>query len=153
MRILPYYHETLVLPFTSDKVIQILSENTIHPVERNSGHQKKFVGMIEAESFRISEKLNRPDNFIPLIKGSIEKTSKGSIIFTSYNLLFSTALFVSFSSVVTMLLCLLFLFQFNNNLYAIISMAAFIFNYYFTSTHFHRKVKGSRRAFYSLFTE
>lgn len=152
MRIFPYYHETLVLPLASENVIQILLEQTFVKGVSLSANQK-FTGIINSDSFRISEKISRPDNFIPLIKGKIEKTSKGSIIFTSYNLLFSTALFLSFWSIITLMLTLIFLFQFDQPIYSGISFAAFVFNYLFTAANFHRKVKSARQTFYSLFTD
>ena len=151
MKIFPHYYETLVLPFSSNKVKQILIDNTLVPGD-NKNSEKKFAGHIEADNFRISEKLNRPDNFIPLIRGSVENTSKGSIIFTSYNLLFSTALFVAFWSFVTLMLSIIFLFKYNQPVYSAIALFAFLFNYLFTSANFHRKVKGARETFYSLFT-
>ena len=151
MRIFPYYFETLVLPISADDVTQILLKNTGHQ-DKEPNQSKKFTGLVETPLFRISEKLQRPDNFIPLIKGKIESTTKGSIIFTSYNLLFSTALFVAFWSVITLLLSFLFLFEFNHPLYSAISFGAFLLNYLFTSANFHRKVKGARQTFYNLFT-
>ena len=151
MKVFPYYYETLVLPVSSNKVSQILMENTSNHHDKENLHSK-FIGHVESDNFRISERLNRPDNFIPLIRGTIENTSKGSIIFTSYNLLFSTALFVAFWSFVTLMLSLIFLFKLNQPVYSALALGAFLFNYFFTSVNFHRKVKVTRETFYSLFT-
>ena len=152
MRIFPYYFETLVLPLSSEKVVQVLLKNT-SPPKVESESKSLFLGHVDSHTFRISEKINRPDNFVPLIKGTIENTSKGSIIFTSYNLMFSTALFVAFWSIVTLVLALILILKFNESLYSAISLGAFFLNYVITSINFHRRVKDARQTFYSLFTK
>ena len=152
MNFVPYYFETLVLPFTSVEVLEIINLNIINGNASQENKDRTYMGSISKSKFRIYEKLNRPDNFLPVIRGRIESTSKGCIIFTSYNLLFSTALFLSFWTIVTLLLFILFLFEFNQTLYSAISLLACILNYLFTSNQFHRRAKKSRSSFYSLFT-
>jgi len=152
MNFVPYYFETLVLPFPSEEVFDIINLNTITRHASQEYKDQLFIGSISKRKFRIYERLNRPDNFLPVIRGRIESTSKGCIIFTSYNLLFSTALFLSFWTIVTLFLFILFLFEFNQILYAALSLLACILNYVFASNQFNRKVKKSRETFYSLFT-
>jgi len=152
MKFLPYYFETVVLPLDADEVSEILIRNTNTIKSESEGSSKKFQGEISKRKFRINEKLGRPDNFLPIIKGKIEPTSKGCIIFTNYNLMFSTAVFVSFWTIVTLLLALLFLFQYEQVIYAAISLVVCLVNYLFTANLFHRKVRISKDVFYSLFT-
>jgi len=153
MKFLPYYFETVVLPLDADEVAKVIVRNTYIILKGERAEtNKKFQGVISRRKFRISQKLNRPDNFLPTIRGKIEPTSKGCIIFTTYNLLFSTAVFVSFWTIVTLLLAILFLFQYQQSVYASISLLVCMVNYLFTANHFHRKVRISKNVFYSLFT-
>lgn len=55
-----------------------------------------FTGYVLSDRFRVSLKITKPNNFLPLVKGTIESSSSGSIVFMTYSLFPSTKVFMIF---------------------------------------------------------
>lgn len=150
MTLIPHKNEILVLPITALQVISRLSLVT-QPASLNELKEQKgilFCGYINTSTFRISRKVNYPQNYLPLIKGDIEGSSRGCIIFMKYRLFFSSLMFFTFWAAMTLIFGLLFLFLFEEYVYAIIAFASGAANYIVTVLNFNQQVKLSRKTIY-----
>lgn len=97
--ILPQSSRTLVTILTPDEVYQRLGEATTNNqlVQNRIVAQKiAFVGTVQPEMFRISRKVSRPNNFLPLVRGRVEPTPSGCIIFMKSFLFPSTRTYLVF---------------------------------------------------------
>lgn len=101
MNLLPYQNSILVLPFPAQEIISKLSQ-TVKPFSGDEYLSRKpidafaFNGWIKENKFRISRRISHAENFLPLIAGKIEPTSKGSIVFITYRIFPSTLFFMGF---------------------------------------------------------
>lgn len=109
-----------------------------------------FNGTIQENSFSISLVIDRADSFLPLIKGKIEDTPMGSILFLSYSLFPSSVFFLGFWTVVSLLLSLFFGFIAEKYMYAVICLGFALLNYGFAWAHFKRKIKISQAVFHQI---
>lgn len=148
MTIIPRKRETLILPFPAHQVLGRLSVATQPALltEPKAGNGIRFIGQISHTHFKISRKINYPQNYLPLIKGNIEATSRGCIIFLKYKLFFSSLFFFLFWTIVTLIMGLAFLLYSQEYVYAAISFGSGIVNYVVTVLNFHKQVKISRKA-------
>lgn len=138
MILIPAKDETIVLPIDFITVFNKL----VNQIDMDNGNPNKlFNGRINNNIFKISQKIKRPDNYIPLIIGKIEETSKGSIIFLKYRLMFSTKMFLIFWSVILILLTLFFSIMYEAYLYAGIAAVLGGINYAIVYYNFKKKVK------------
>lgn len=145
--LLPAKDEFLIFPFSQEYALrQLLNELALKPSDRD----KKFTGWIEGDKFRLSKKLSRPDNFSPVIKGTIESSSKGIIVVVKYRLMFSTKVFLVFWSVLLLFLSIFFILQYNAILYGVIAMAMGIINYLIVYINFKKQVKISHDLFINV---
>ena len=106
MKLWPAVTETLVLPVPGKIALQKLKQHVFEPDHHDHSdarHKHKFIGRIHDEGFQIHRRLKHPENYLPLIKGSLEQTSKGCLIFIEYKLIFSTRLFMVFSLALSLL--------------------------------------------------
>jgi hypothetical protein len=151
MRLLPFYQETLVLPFHQQETARRLRLAT-RPLEKGIEYTETveenflFNGWVGNDRFRISRKVRHPENFLPLIIGQIEGTSNGSILFVRYRLFFSAAMFLIFWSVITLLLCLFFLLIHQQYIYGLMAGGLGILNYVIATKNFHLQIRSSRKA-------
>ncbi|MBL6449698.1 hypothetical protein JMN32_25535 [Fulvivirga sp. 29W222] len=148
MTLIPHKNETLVAPITALQALSRLSLVT-QPAGLSQSHKSPdilFVGHIGKSSFRISRKVNYPQNYLPIIKGKIEGSSRGCIIFIKYRLFFSSILFFTFWTGMTMLIGLFFIFFPKEYGYAIIAFSSGVANYVVTLLNFNKQVKLSRAA-------
>lgn len=149
MIVLPFKRETIVLPFSAEEVEQKLwlhifpiRSEAIMPMKEDSDFL--FNGWIEKRKFSISRKIKNPENFLTLIKGEIEETSLGSLVFVQYSLFFSSNLFLIFWSIVTLFLTFFFIAFYNILLYALIAFFIGVINYMIALANFNIQVKKSR---------
>ena len=153
MNFLPHYNETIVLPFGVSRAMRLLDLHT-RSTDGNQGDNKAeiyFNGKVEEDHFRISEMVRKPENFLPLITGRIEGTSRGCIIFVRYTLFFSTSLFLIFWSLVTSFLALYLVFYPGEYIYATISFLAGVVNYVIALVNFGRQVAKSKKTLIKCF--
>lgn len=151
MHLLPYFQETLVIPWSGEETVRKLKQAT-RPLEKGVDYPDEiekgflFNGWVKENRFRVSRKIKHPENFLPLIIGRVEGTSAGSILFVQYNLFFSSALFLVFWSVITILLSLFFLFLEKNFIYAAAAGTLGLLNYIIATKNFHLQIRSSRQA-------
>lgn len=149
MILLPVKRETIVLPFPADEVEKKLWLS-IFPVKAGESMPDKrdelflFNGWIKNRKFKISRRLRSPENFLPLMKGNIEETSLGSLLFIRYSLFFSSIFFLIFWSIVTLFLTFFFVYFYGIILYAAISFSLGIGNYVVAVANFNMQVKKSK---------
>lgn len=149
MTLIPHKNETLVLPITCLQVISRLSLLT-QPASLTELETRdediRFNGFIGKDSFRLSMKVNYPQNYLPMMKGRIETSSRGCIIFLKYRLFFSSLMFFSFWTIMTLLIGLFFILINQEYLYATIALASGAINYLVTVLNFNKQVKASKQA-------
>jgi len=120
INLLPAYHETLVLPLSVAEVFERLAAATSNQIERE--RRIIFNGWVKEDRFRISIRQRRPSNYIPVVTGQVEFTSRGCIIFTDYKLLPAVKLFLTFWSLLILLGSLFVGFQYANFAYTLAGM-------------------------------
>ena len=103
----PTEHETLVVPVPALTVVDRLRGATQPPVpyERKALSDQDtvlFNGQVKKHSFRLSQKITRPNNFLPFITGTIEPTLQGCLLFVRYRLFTMTIVFLVFWLIVTL---------------------------------------------------
>jgi hypothetical protein len=150
MNLLPYNNSILILPFRADEVEYKLRQR-IQPVTNDfsttTSTQSNFLfnGWIGDYKFRISKRISHADNFLPLIVGKIEATSKGSILFITYRMFPSTLFYMSFFCLLLLLASLFFVLV-EKNLITAACLFLFLVGIYFISVlDFNQKVGISRR--------
>ncbi len=150
MHLLPYQQETYVLPYAAEEVLNRMRLYT-RPIEKGFEYSRTdesrflFNGIVSGNGFRISRRITRPENFLPLLVGKQEATSVGCLLFVSYRLFFSTTLFLVFWSVVCLLLTLFFLIYHEAWLYASIAFGVGCVQYVIAVKNFNWQVKRSRQ--------
>jgi len=147
--------ETMVLPQPPERIQEILWKRTKPPprmsVEPDYPMPYLFNGEVSHLSFRISQIINSPDNYLPLIFGVIEKTNHGSILFIRYRLFFGTRLFLTFWSIVTILGTLYFTIYEGHVKYAVVSLLLGLINYIVTVANFQQRIRKAREILKGLF--
>jgi hypothetical protein len=119
-------------------------------LEEKSFDDQYFNGRIQETRFLISRKIKSPENFLPLIKGRVEPTRNGSILFLEYSLFFSTRIFLGFWTLLTLgggSLLLFFKLKSEMGLYLI---GFGILQYLLCMFFFHRQVDKTRDLIYRL---
>lgn len=151
MNLLPFHSETIVLPYDAREVADKLWKIT-YPIsegEEIPDRQRKtfkFNGWVKNEKFRISRQIKAPENFLPIICGTIEATSSGSILLVRYKMFFSSKVFLIFWSITTLLITLFFLISYKIYIYAFLSFSIGIVNYAIAIVNFNIQVKKSKIA-------
>ena len=88
--IFPAITETLVLPLDAGEVERRIGEGI---------KNEKFNGGVYPGSFSLSARLVRPPQFQPIVRGRIESSSRGTLVFLRYELLPATRMLLIFVSV------------------------------------------------------
>ena len=151
MRLLPYFQETLVLPWSMEDTAMRLRALT-RPLDKGYEYPEEmergflFNGWVKKNQFSISRKINHPESCLPLIIGRIEGTSAGSILFVRYRLFASSAMFLIFWSIISLLFGLFFIFAHVNYLYSAVIFGLGILNYIIAVKNFHLQIRSSRKA-------
>ena len=148
MTLIPHKNETLVLPINALQVISRLSRLT-QPANLSAsgtGHKILFNGYVGSSSFKVSRKVNYPQNYMPIIQGKIEASSRGCIVFLKYNLFFSSLMFFSFWTIMSFIIGIFLIVYSKAYLYAAVSFTAGGLNYLITVLNFNKQVKLSREA-------
>lgn len=150
MNILPVRHSTFVVSYPAEEVMARL-----HRAVKTADFSfyqgaviedtSYFVGTIKDNQFIISRKFAQYQNFLPRIKGRVESTSIGSIIFVSYSIFYSAAVMIILFSLIALFIGLVFLLFEHNVAVFMLSMGAFLLNYVVTIVNFNRQVDMSRQ--------
>lgn len=154
MSFFPNHSEVLVSTLQKEEILYRLNRVTkkanFLDYTAEADAVQLFNGSLEKNSFSISLVINRADSFLPLIKGEIESTPSGSILFLEYSLFPGSVFFLGFWTLLTVLLAFIFIFLVGNPYLAILSITLGIGNYWFAWSHFKRKIKISQGIFLEL---
>jgi hypothetical protein len=158
MTFFPFREETLVYPFSSERAEALLFSHTRDQSTEQEeveilGKDYLFNGHVKDGRYKVSLIIKYPQNFIPFIEGSIEKTTLGCIIHCKYKLFFSTRLLLGFWSVLTFGLGILYLFINPQLTHAIFAFAIGLGNYLIAYSNFKLHQKRSRRVLLSVFKD
>jgi len=145
MIIYPVTEKTIVSNLSTDEIIHQLKLVTSAPAlsKKDIEPNSMFLGNVDKDEFNISLKITTPNNFIPLIKGLVDPTKQGSIVYIKYELFFSSKMFLFLWSVVGVLITLFFLFVLKNTTYAAIAIFFTTVNYAITIFYFIKSVDES----------
>src|SRR5690606_2187888 len=155
---LPLKNETIVLSLAPEEIEEVLWLHT-YPVEEGALMPDKpeidFLcnGWVRDNKFKLSRKIRTPENFLPIIHGSIEKTSMGSLVFVQYSLFFSSNFFLVFWSLVTLLLTIFFIVFHDMVLYGAIAFGVGVSNYIIALANFNIQVKKSSQLLLKVLNE
>lgn len=150
MYVWPNEQETLVLSASASEVVHRLLKVTQLPTTREELSQSDssvtlFNGRVEEHSFRLSQKITRPNNFLPFIVGSIESTSQGCLLFVRYRLFTMTLAFLIFWLITTFGFGWYLAWYERLYHYAALSVGVGLANYGVALLNFRRQVGISRR--------
>jgi hypothetical protein len=98
----PQKTKTLVLPLTSHEVLFRLDVAT-NPPGKSPHKFTPLMGRVGEDRFQLALRARRPNGFVPIATGKIEKTSSGCLIFLTYTLMPSTRFYLLFFSLITLL--------------------------------------------------
>ena len=141
---MPSHDETLVLPLSADEMFRKFSNVTSNDLASAHDPSILFSGWVKEDRFRISLKVSRPNNFLALIKGRIESTSSGCLIFIDYQLFPTTKLFVSFWLLLTCLFSIAVGFRYSSFWYSLGGLAIAICIYLITWSNFNLQLNMAR---------
>lgn len=154
MTFLPYHYETFVLTQPSLEAIQMIHKVTTTKVllQNQEGAQYRFSGWVQENRFRISLKISKPNNYIPLVVGKIETTSSGCLVFVSYKLFPVTKMFLIFWSLFITLAGILASYQYQSLLYAVGSLLILVIIHWVTWSNFKIQLKLTRQTLLEVLT-
>ncbi|GAB4107841.1 hypothetical protein GCM10028791_02880 [Echinicola sediminis] len=153
LKYLPHHTEVLVSSMTCEEVITRLDAVTkdvdylSHPLNDQG---QLFNGKVYDHSFRLSLVVRRADSFLPLIKGKIESSHSGCIIFLDYRLFSGSVFFLVFWSIITLAMGIFFFLLAGEPWFGAISLAIGVGNVWFAWGHFKRKVRQSQKIFHEM---
>lgn len=148
MTLLPNHYETFILTQSSLEVIKKIREVTTSRVlfQNLEGTQFRFIGWVKENRFRVSLKISRPNNYIPLVAGRIETTSSGCIVFVTYKLFPVTNMFLVFWSLFILLAGALAGYQYQSPLYLLGSLLLLGLVHWITWSNFKIQLKFTHKA-------
>lgn len=96
--ILPHASRTLVTILQAEEVFDRMRKVTTRQLltQNLAPDQIRFTGVVQPERFTISRRVFRPNSFLPLVRGSIEATQSGCLIFMKAALFRSTRIYMVF---------------------------------------------------------
>lgn len=154
MSFFPNHSEVLVSTLKKEEILKRLDSVTKNAnfldFNTNANNVQLFNGNLGKNKFRISLVIDRADSFLPLIKGEIESTPSGSILFLEYSLFPGSVFFLGLWTMLSGILALIFTFLVGNSYLTMITIALGIGNYWFAWVHFKRKIKISQGIFLGL---
>ena len=149
MRGWPTAQETLVSSLSAVEVTRRLRAATLASDPRSAvspaASTAVFNGQVTKTSFRLSQKITRPNNFLPFISGVIEPTSQGCLLFVRYRLFTMTTAFLVFWWVVTLSFAFYLAHYERLYHYAALSAGVGLINYAVALLNFNKQVVISRR--------
>ena len=141
--IFPYYRQTFVSSYSKEEILEKVRKVTQEGINyRESAVSKhEFNGTVGTNSFELSRIITQSNTFLPLIKGRIESTSTGSILFITCEMFYTTRVLLVLWSIIPLLIFILNLFLVNGYFYALLALFFGLFNYMITVANFHRQRK------------
>lgn len=149
--LLPSHHETIVLPQTAEAVFNKMHGATSNkPFMQPDERSLKFNGWVKEERFRISLRVHRANNYLPLVAGEIESTSGGSILFVDYRLFPTTRMMLLLWTLLLILGSLISSYQTKNVLYLAGGAAAIVLIHAIVWSNFKLQLDITRKALHDL---
>ncbi len=142
---LPNYQETLVLAMPATQVIQLVRTAVSFSLPRDP-LEEPFWGWITENRFRISLKVKRANPYLPVIKGTLESTHSGSILFLQFQLLPTTRMFLLFWTLLIVFGSVVVAYQRDNGWYMLggLAITAAIHAVVWGNFHLQRKISRER---------
>ena len=148
MNWLPFGRETLVSALSKEEVLDRLAAVTRGTrTEELPEIRPLFNGRVEEDGFRLSQVIEKGDNFLPLLLGKVEDTPRGSIIFVRYQIFATTRFFLWFWTLVLLAFSLFFLLVTNQFLQGGACLFLSGVNYALAVFFFHRQLVPSKKLF------
>lgn len=153
MNIFPHHSEILVSSFSCEEVVRKIAAVTkkVDYLDYREYPMKRyqFNGKIDESRFRLSLVIRRADSFLPLIRGKIEPTQTGCILFLKYTLFPSSIFFLAFWSIITLAIAIVFFYE-KQWAYAAGCLMAGLGNFAFSWFYFKSKLKQSQSIFHQM---
>ncbi len=148
MTILPGQDETIILAQSKEEVIAKLVNATTPRilVQNQESPHYKFTGWVHKEKFRISLKINRPNNYVPLIIGRVDSSSSGSLLFIHYRLFPSTKMFLMFWSLFVLFAGILLSYQYKTPTHSFLAIILLGFIHWVVWSNFKIQLKITRQS-------
>ncbi len=147
---LPHSQHTIVSELTKGEVLHKLDSTTQEVNSAYITEKPLFHGKIGADGFRVSTVIHTPQNSLPLIVGQVEATKWGSIIFLKLKLFPASILYLKASSLLAILVAMVFLILARGYVAGLISLALALVNYLVLTLSFRRKSKEAVAAIANL---
>jgi hypothetical protein len=148
MNWLPFGRETLVSALSKEEVLDRLAAVTRGTRREGLPEIRPlFNGRVEEDGFRLSQVIEKGDNFLPLLLGKVEDTPRGSIIFVRYQIFATTRFFLWFWTLVLLAFSLFFLLVTNQFLQGGACLFLSGVNYALAVFFFHRQLVPSKKLF------
>jgi hypothetical protein len=113
----------------------------------------KFNGWVKEQRFRISHRVQRANNYLPLVVGEIESTSSGCILFIDYRLFPTMRMLLILWTILLTLGSLIFSYQTKNIVYLAGAVAAIGFIHAVVWSNFNLQLDITRKALHQLLIE
>ena len=96
--ILPYASRTLVTILQPEEVFDRMRKATTRQAltQNPAPDVVRFIGVVQPERFDVSLRVNRPNSFLPIVRGRTEPTHSGCLIFMKAGLFPSTRVYLDF---------------------------------------------------------
>lgn len=96
--ILPHASRTLVTILQAEEVFDRMRRATTRQLltQNLAPEQVRFTGVVQPERFSIAMRVNRPNSFLPIVRGRIEATQSGCLIFMKAALFPATRVYMVF---------------------------------------------------------
>jgi hypothetical protein len=91
---LPEVSETLVVAHHSDEVLQRIMEVTSTRAMEIGEPSKILAGWVKEDRFQLIIRQRRPNSFMPMVEGRVDRTSTGCIVFLQYKLMAITRMYL-----------------------------------------------------------
>lgn len=151
---LPRYQEELDSSLPKEEILRRLKIVVKHSPKQSQYHQKLeepeqevylFNGLVSTAGFSMSLVLEKPENFFPIINGSVLESNSGSKTIIEYSLFKSVRLFYAFWVILLSAVAFYFLYQGNGWHWVGLSIIVQLASFFVMLSRFREGVKKSRK--------
>jgi hypothetical protein len=149
LNIFPYYSQTFVSASSQEEILEKIREATKENIafKESAYTTYQFNGTVGETSFQLSRIVQQANSFLPMLKGSVEATKIGCIIFVGCEMFYTTKVLLAIWTVLPLFIFIFNLFLANGLFYAFLALFFGLFNYIVTVANFHRQRKISMEVF------
>jgi len=148
MNWLPFGRETLVSALSKEELLERLAAVTRGTRADGLPELRPlFYGKVGDHGFRLSRVIEKGDNFLPLIQGKVEATTRGSILYVRYQLFSTTRFFLWFWTGILLGFSLFFFLVSQQFLQGGACLSLMAVNYALAVFFFHRQLVPSKKLF------